>query len=106
MTDEGAQCFHWSHPDYSSSVAEFARILKPGSTLAFIWNLESRNSARWVSQVRDVYEVYEQGQPQYHHGWWKAMFETSAYKVSRVDCVVVGISCVVLMLKTGQLPKS
>ncbi|CAD6586148.1 MAG: hypothetical protein CYPHOPRED_003429 [Cyphobasidiales sp. Tagirdzhanova-0007] len=76
----GAQCFHWSHPDYSSSVEEFARILKPEGTLGLIWNLEDRNAAGWISQIRGAYEKYEQNTPQFRNYWWKAMFETSAYK--------------------------
>lgn len=76
----GAQCFHWADPDYQSAIAEFARVLKPNGTLALIWNLEDRNKARWVGQIRDAYEKYESGTPQYRLGWWKKMFETEAYK--------------------------
>ena len=87
---EGAQCFHWSHPDYSSSVEEFARILKPEGTLGLIWNLEDRNAAGWISQIRGAYEKYEQNTPQFRNYWWKAMFETSAYKA----CVIARITTV------------
>ena len=76
----GAQCYHWAHPDYASTAAEFARVLKPGGTLAFIWNLEDRKRARWVGQIRDAYEAYEQGMPQYRLGWWRQLFETAEYK--------------------------
>lgn len=78
----GAQCFHWAEPDYQSAISEFARVLKPGGTLALIWNLEDRKKARWVAQIRDAYESYEEGTPQYRLGWWRKMFDTEAYKVS------------------------
>ena len=75
-----AQAWHWAHPNYADAVAEFARVLRPGGTLAFIWNLEDRTTP-WVANVRDAYEAYEQGTPQYRLGWWKETFNTAAYKV-------------------------
>ena len=36
-----SQAFHWC-PDYEKATQEFARVLKPQGTLAFIWNLEDR----------------------------------------------------------------
>lgn len=80
--DKGAQCFHWAHPDYSAAISEFARILKPGGTLALIWNLEDRNKAAWVAQIRDAYEAYESNTPQYRLMWWKELFNTAEYKAS------------------------
>ena len=81
------------------SQAEIGRVLKPQSgRLALIWNLEDRESNRWVGQIRDVYEIHEAGTPQYvstinltptslsqcaaryRHGYWKAIFETAAFK--------------------------
>ena len=35
------EAFHWC-PDYEKAALEFARVLKPQGTLAFIWNLEDR----------------------------------------------------------------
>jgi hypothetical protein len=35
------QAFHWC-PDHDKASVEFARILKPGGVLVFIWNLEDR----------------------------------------------------------------
>lgn len=79
----GAQCFHWAHPNYQSAMNEFSRVLKPKSgVLALIWNLEDRNKASWVGKIRDVYEKYEAGTPQYRLGWWRETFDTQSYKVS------------------------
>lgn len=35
---------------------EFARVLRPETgMIAFIWNMEDRDSAAWVGKVRDLY---------------------------------------------------
>jgi len=77
----GAQCYHWADPNYAETMREFARVLKPGGTLAFIWNLEDRKTAKWVGQIRDAYEAYEDGVPQYHLRWWEKAYQTAEYKV-------------------------
>ncbi|KAH9484251.1 putative methyltransferase-like C25B8.10 [Psilocybe cubensis] len=74
-----AQAFHWC-PDYDAASAEFDRVLKPTGTLAFIWNLEDRDGAPWVAKVRDLYELYEQGTPQFRHEKWRATFDTPSYQ--------------------------
>ncbi|KAI8998570.1 S-adenosyl-L-methionine-dependent methyltransferase [Trametes punicea] len=73
-----AQAFHWC-PDYDKAVAEFARILKPKGVVAFIWNLEDRNRAAWVAQLRDRIERHESGTPQFRLGLWRAAFSTPSY---------------------------
>ncbi|KAI0006161.1 S-adenosyl-L-methionine-dependent methyltransferase [Russula compacta] len=65
-----AQAFHWC-PDYDAAAAEFARILKPGGKVVLIWNLEDREAAAWVAQVRDLIEQFEQGTPQFRLGLWQ-----------------------------------
>jgi SAM-dependent methyltransferase len=72
------QAFHWC-PDYEAAAAEFARVLKPDGILALIWNLEDRDHARWVAQLRDRIESHEEGTPQFRLGLWRAMFEASNY---------------------------
>jgi len=74
-----AQAFHWC-PDYNTASAEFSRILKPNGTVAFTWNLEDRDGARWVSQVRDIIEVYEQNTPQFRLMLWRQLFDTPSYQ--------------------------
>ncbi|KAF7289941.1 S-adenosyl-L-methionine-dependent methyltransferase [Mycena indigotica] len=76
-----AQAFHWS-PDFDQSAKEIGRILKPGGVLALIWNLEDRETAQWVAQVRDTIEKFEQGTPQYRHGLWRRVFQTEGYRAS------------------------
>ncbi|KAK7014845.1 histone H2B [Favolaschia claudopus] len=76
-----AQAFHWA-PDFGLASAEFGRILKPGGVLAFIWNLEDRDTAKWVAQVRDRIEQYEQGSPQYRLGLWRKAFDTAEYQAA------------------------
>ncbi|KAL6306611.1 S-adenosyl-L-methionine-dependent methyltransferase [Sparassis latifolia] len=73
-----AQAFHWC-PDYDKASAEFARILKPTGTLAFIWNLENRDGAGWVAQLRERIERHGQGAPQFRLGLWRAIFATPSY---------------------------
>ncbi|KAK0459807.1 S-adenosyl-L-methionine-dependent methyltransferase [Desarmillaria tabescens] len=74
-----AQAFHWC-PDYDAASAEFARILKPGGVVAFIWNLEDRDAARWVAQLRNEIEQHEAGSPQFRLGLWRKTFDTDSYK--------------------------
>ncbi|KAI0807512.1 S-adenosyl-L-methionine-dependent methyltransferase [Fomes fomentarius] len=74
-----AQAFHWC-PDYDKASAEFARALKPGGIVAFIWNLEDRNRAGWVAQLRDRIEQHESGSPQFRLGLWRATFSTPSYQ--------------------------
>ena len=44
------QAFHWC-PDFDKAAREFARVLKPQGTLAFIWNLEDRYVAHIQSNL-------------------------------------------------------
>ncbi|KAF3284176.1 hypothetical protein TWF970_011395 [Orbilia oligospora] len=78
-----AQAFHWSHGHYENALKEIARVLKPGAPLVLIWNLEDRSIPEfhpWVAKLRDIYEQYENGTPQYRLGWWKAIFDLPEYK--------------------------
>ncbi|CDO69549.1 hypothetical protein BN946_scf184785.g54 [Trametes cinnabarina] len=77
-----AQAFHWAHPNHDKAAAEFARILKPDGIVAFIWNLEDRNRAAWVAQLRDRIEQHENGTPQFRLGLWRATFDTPSYQAN------------------------
>lgn len=98
--------FHWTGKDGGSAIKEIARVLKPGGTAVFIWNLEDR-SQPWVAKLRDAYEQYEAGElslprgsawprvgdvtdfarapistgtPQYRHMLWKSIYDLDVYK--------------------------
>jgi len=73
-----AQAFHWC-PDYDKAAKEFARVLKPGGVVALIWNLEDRDGAAWVAQLRDRIEGHESGTPQFRLNLWRAVFSTPSY---------------------------
>ncbi|SPC67563.1 uncharacterized protein UHOD_03627 [Ustilago sp. UG-2017b] len=53
----------------------FDAALRPNGILALVWNLEDREAAPWVAQIRDLYEQYEDGTPQYRHMYWHAMYK-------------------------------
>ncbi|KAF9647578.1 S-adenosyl-L-methionine-dependent methyltransferase [Thelephora ganbajun] len=74
-----AQAFHWC-PDYEKAAQEFARVLKPQGTLAYIWNLEDRHGVTWVARTRDVIEAQEAGTPQFRLGLWRQFFNTPSYR--------------------------
>jgi SAM-dependent methyltransferase len=46
-----AQAFHWFSPRVA--LREFARVLRPGGTLALIWN-ERQETAPWISALSDL----------------------------------------------------
>lgn len=59
-----AQAYHWC-PDYERSLQAILEALRPGGKLALIWNLEDNTTdAKWVKELRDLYEVYEDNTPQ------------------------------------------
>lgn len=63
-----AQAFHWC-ADYNVAFEKFSHALRKGGVVALIWNLEDRDAAQWVAEVRDLYEVYESGSPQCKWQW-------------------------------------
>ncbi|KAI9267868.1 S-adenosyl-L-methionine-dependent methyltransferase [Sporodiniella umbellata] len=69
-----AQCFHWFSDE--KSLEEIHRILKPNGYMFLIWNMESKERAKWVADLRNEYEQYDLSVPQYRHGKWKNAFET------------------------------
>ncbi|CAM6090728.1 unnamed protein product [Calypogeia fissa] len=73
-----AQAFHWfANMD---ALKEIHRVLKPHGKLGLIWNLEDRNSAKWVASLRQLYEKYEMGTPQYRLGIWREVWGTEEAK--------------------------
>lgn len=73
-----AQAWHWC-PDYDKALREIAAYLPPNAPLILIWNLEA-NDPQWQAELREAYQRYDLGSPQYYKGLWRKMFETPAYK--------------------------
>jgi len=67
-----AQAFHWFAT--LEALKEIHRVLVKGGIFAMIWNLEDRNKAIWVAKLRDNYEQYESGTPQYRQEIWRNCF--------------------------------
>ncbi|WFD45119.1 hypothetical protein MPSI1_003796 [Malassezia psittaci] len=74
-----AQAFHWCS-DFNKALEHIAQSLRRNGVLALLWNLEDRDAAPWVARVRDIYEQYEDGTPQYRLMLWKSMLATPSFK--------------------------
>jgi SAM-dependent methyltransferase len=94
-----AQAFHWFSP--AVALHESARVLRPGGTLALIWN-ERQESAPWITALNTLlrgvgqapYQGADQHRPMFerdpHFGpfaGWSAAFETQMWASDVVDMV-------------------
>lgn len=80
-----AQAWHWTGsdlPSHEKAMQEVSRVLKRGGHFALIWNLKDREVNSGVGRLRDLFEVYEAGTPQYRLGLWKYLFHTEVFKSS------------------------
>ncbi|KLO13549.1 S-adenosyl-L-methionine-dependent methyltransferase [Schizopora paradoxa] len=75
-----AQAFHWC-VDYEGALQEFARILKPGGIVSFIWNNEDTERSAWVANLYKIHEAYEQGSPKSRFGLWRQVYTTPAIQL-------------------------
>ena len=67
-----AQAFHWF--DGPAALAEIGRVLRPGGTLALVWNAQGE-LADWVDRVLAItHAANDQGAPQYSTGAWRSAF--------------------------------
>ncbi|CDU25967.1 uncharacterized protein SPSC_06138 [Sporisorium scitamineum] len=73
-----AQAWHWCQ-DWDAALQQVAQSLRPNGILALIWNLEDREAAPWVAQIRDLYEEYEDNTPQYRHMYWHVMYKSPTF---------------------------
>lgn len=73
-----AQAWHWC-PDHDKAFTEIAKYLKPEGVLIFVWNIES-NRTGWHKAIRELYQPFDMGTPQYYKGWWRRGFESKAYQ--------------------------
>lgn len=71
-----AQSFHWFAS--AATLAEFARVLIPGGTLALLWNMRDE-SIPWVRRLSALTDEYEGRTPRYKTGEWEHAFEGSGF---------------------------
>ena len=70
-----AAAFHWF--DAPSALAEIARVLRPGGTLAILWN-ERDHQDPAQRALTDLIEPHRQGEPRQADEAWLAAFDTAA----------------------------
>jgi SAM-dependent methyltransferase len=67
-----AQSFHWFAT--REALTEIHRVLKPGGTLALVWNTPDEGFA-WVVAIREILTAYDVDCPQqFRHGNWRKVF--------------------------------
>jgi SAM-dependent methyltransferase len=71
-----AQAFHWFAS--AEALAEFHRVLKPGSVLGLIWNVRDQ-SVGWVARLTDIMADYEGDAPRYDDGEWRRAFPARGF---------------------------
>ena len=69
-----AQAFHWFAPE--ASLAEIARVLRPGGGFAFLWNRRDE-SVPWVRQMSDVLHWRERPYANYDRVDWATIVAES-----------------------------
>lgn len=71
-----AQAFHWFAND--RTMAEIARVLKPGGRLGLIWNRRDQRTD-WVAALTDIMHPYVGDAPRHDHGDWKNVFPAPGF---------------------------
>ncbi|WP_338693510.1 class I SAM-dependent methyltransferase [Bradyrhizobium sp. 26S5] len=75
-----AQAFHWF--DNEPSVAEIARLLRPGGTLALVWNNRD-DRAPWVDALSVMIEQYAGDTPRQRSGRWRWILNDPRFVLER-----------------------
>ena len=71
-----AQAFHWfARPE---ALAEIARVLVPGGTLALVWNVRDE-SVPWVRKLTGLIDPYEGDAPRFRSGTWRTVFPAPGF---------------------------
>ncbi|RFU78044.1 hypothetical protein TARUN_4200 [Trichoderma arundinaceum] len=79
-----AQAFHWFANE--AALAEIHRVLKPGGTLALIWNVEDYNKpaswsagSKWEQLLNErIFTLPDFGPPRFRHNNWPQVFDRQA----------------------------
>jgi SAM-dependent methyltransferase len=82
------QAFHWFDPEQAR--AEFARILKPGGSVALVWNLRRKDATPFLAAYERLLEVFriDRGEVEF---WRKsdemasAFFGPGSFETTRFD---------------------
>lgn len=75
-----AQGFHWFATH--ESLAEFARILKPGGVFCCVWNYEDFDALsedNWQYRTVKLCHNYDKNVPQYNHMNWPKAFDNQSW---------------------------
>lgn len=65
------QSFHWFST--AAALEEIRRILKPGGSLALVWNVRDE-TVPWVAALTDLVEPYAGDTPRFRDGTWRDLF--------------------------------
>jgi SAM-dependent methyltransferase len=71
-----AQSFHWFAT--RAATDEIARVLKPGGTLALVWNVRDE-SVSWVAEVTRILAPYVGDAPRQQSGAWERVFPAPGF---------------------------
>ncbi|NEU98804.1 class I SAM-dependent methyltransferase [Bradyrhizobium uaiense] len=75
-----AQAFHWF--DNEASVAEIVRLLRPGGTLALVWNNRD-DRAPWVDALSVMIEGYAGDTPRQRSGHWRWILKDPRFAIEK-----------------------
>jgi SAM-dependent methyltransferase len=75
-----AQAFHWF--DNEPSVAEIARLLRPGGTLALVWNVRD-DGTPWVLALSRMIEQYAGDTPRHQSGRWRWILQDPRFALDK-----------------------
>jgi SAM-dependent methyltransferase len=66
------QAYHWFEP--VAATAEVARVLRPGGSVALVWNRRDERVA-WMRGFSEILDAHAGDAPRYKHGTWRRGFD-------------------------------